>query len=364
MRGLCRGGDDLGNGLCRIRAGESAHGFLHAAAGGGVQYGVVDKVVYFFRGEVRLPVHDGGSAGGEGAGVVALVVVRRKGVGDEEGGFADEGKLCEGGGAGAGDDAIRSGIGGCHIGTKAQYGDVFCAGGEFLHAGEVLLTGDDEVMDGGVRLGGIDKEAVEVACALGAAGDEDEGFILREVEACAGFLRGGKVAEFFAHGGAGKFASYAGEVGDCFLKANQHAGTPAGGGAVCFAGQGVGIMHIGAEAHIVPGFNGGQAGKATHAQYHICPLLADDGAAAAVCAEELPEEARHAQGEGGWLGNGGYGVELEVAVFAGGFGIHLFAGDEQHGVVPHAAELLCHGNAGEEVAACAAAGDDDVHGLR
>ena len=171
---------------------------------------------------------------------------------------------------------------------------------------------------------------------------------------------GGEVADFLAHRGADDFAAAAGEVRNSFFQPHEHLGAPAGGKAVGFAGHGVGIMHIGAQPQRVGSLAGGQAGEAAHAQHHVCLFAADEIFAAHVGAEQLPEETRHAQREGGGLGNGRNAVEFEVAVFAGGFGIHLLAGDEQHRVVPHFAELLGHGNAGEEVAACATAGDDDV----
>ena len=119
-------------------------------------------------------------------------------------------------------------------------------------------------------------------------------------------------------------------------------------------------MYVGAKSQGVACAYGGQGGEAAHAQYDVGLRCAQDVPAVEVAAHHAPDEAGGAQGEQRGFGDGLDGVELEVAVFARGFGIDVFPGDEQDGFVAELLELLRDGDAGEEVATGATAGDDDV----
>lgn len=245
---------------------------------------------------------------------------------------------------------------------------VGAGGGDFADAFEVGCAGDVEDLGVfGEVGGGLCGEFVEAARALATAGDEDGGFGGVEAEAFGGGFAGGEVEDFRACGGAGELGLAAGEEGFGGIEAEEDFGAEAGGHHVGAAGSGVGVVDEGFEAEFVGGVDGRERGEAAHAEDGVGVEGLDDGFAAADGAPEPPEEWEHFGGEGRGFGDGGDGLEFQVGVFCGGFGIDFFLGDEEEDFVALGAEGFGDGDAGEEVAAGAATGDDDFerggHGI-
>jgi hypothetical protein len=298
----------------------------------------------------------------EGLGVGGLVVVGGVGVGDEDGGQSGEGNFREGGCSGAGDHEIGDGVGGGHLVAEADELVTGALDGMLrLDAGEVVRAGDVEDLDVfREERGGVGDELVEAERALRAAGDEEGGLGGIEPEAFGGLGAGGKLVDFRAGGGAceegGLFEKRGGR-----LQSDEDLVAEAGGEHVGAAGAGVGIVDEGLFSELVSGVNGRQRGEAAHAEHGVGSELADDFFRGLDRLVERQEEGQHLRGESRGLRDGGDDTEIQVRVFRGGLGIDFLLGNEQQRLVALGEEGFGDGDAGKQVAAGAAAGDEDFH---
>ena len=350
---------DAGGG---IRHGEGSGCLAHAFVGWEVLEDGEDFAVQGGCVEGRFRQEAGGTGALEDLGVAGLVVIGRVGVGDEQGWQADLGDFAEAGGTGAGDQEVGDGVGIGHLIAEAEDLVAWDLGGELADAFRIGGTGDVEDLPAiGQVGGGGGGEIVEAACSLAAAGDDDGGFVRVQPEAGGGFGAWGQGGDFGADGGAGDADGAAGEEGGGGFHAEEDLIAEAAGEDVGAARAGVGIVDEGAAAGAAAGVDRGQGGESAHAEDGAGSGLAEDGLAALGRGAHAPEEADHSGREGGGFGDGREGAEVEVRVFGGGFRIDGFFRDEQGGMVAAAQQFLRHRNAGEKVAAGAAAGDEDVH---
>ena len=147
-----------------------------------------------------------------------------------------------------------------------------------------------------------------------------------------------------------------------FLNAQQHVRAAFGGHAVGLSGQGVGIVHVGADALAVGGVNGGEGSKAAHADDDVRIHLVQKAAAETDGFVQPEPEAQQGHGRDFGHRDGLNGAEIEIAVILAGLRIHLLLGNEEGDVVAALFKFLGYGYAGEKVPPRAAAGNHDVQG--
>ena len=314
------------------------------------------------RGEIFLLDHFGGSRIGEDLGVGCLVVVSGVGVGDEDAGKCGEGDFRERGGTGTGDDEIGHRVGGGHLVAEA---DEFVAGAlDWVFLGDavaVVGAGNMEDLDFlRKQRGGFGDELIEAERALRSAGYQKRGFFRIQPEAFGGLGAGGEVQDLGPGGGAGELGGCLEECGGG-LKADEDLGAEARGENIRTAGASVRIVDEGFPAEPVPCVNGWERGEAAHAEDGVGSEFADNAFRCPYGLQKRPEEGDHFKRKRGGLCDGGDKLEGEVRVFRGCLGVDFLLGNEKQRFVTLGEEGFRDGDSGKEVAAGAAAGDEDFH---
>lgn len=167
-----------------------------------------------------------------------------------------------------------------------------------------------------------------------------------------------------AHGSASDaHIAVAGKVAGAGSHAAEHGVGIACIEAVGLAGDGVAFVNEGVAVLAAAGIERRERGEAAHAKHGFYVFLADEAAAVADAAPEAEQEARHARRPGPRHGKEGHLLEAQAGVAGGRDGVDLLLADEQRDAVTAGGENFADSNAGKEVAAGAAAGDEHVGGL-
>ena len=233
-----------------------------------------------------------------------------------------------------------------------------------VRGGELVVAFSGEMNDLEVlrgESGGDAEEELVDACGTLAATHDEEGFAIRvEAETGEGFLAGEATSDRGADGGSGKEAFRLAEEFAGFLEAQEDFASETGGEAVGFSRDGVGFVNEGGDTALAGRKDGGSAGESAHAQDEVGFVFAVEVPAHGSAFPKAAQEADEGRGENRGHRDRGEFVCAEFRMCLEGGGVNGFLGNDEKCLMAAGMEFLPDGEAGEEVAAGASAGNDDA----